>query len=315
MFNLSQGLQQPYMQSGYGAQTVLNQLLGIAPQTAAGNTPTAAKEPDVQIGNATLPAGTTTRLTRSDRSGTYGDVIDASGQVIGTISPGGKAGIFRSNGRTPATQATTPANTAPNGGANVAGGGSTLTSDGVQQGLQTGPSTGTPLSNMNGVSGTGLPAGYLTQQFGRQQFLDNVDPGYGFQLQQGNTALENRLSAGGSTLGGAGLRALAGYNQDYASTGYNNAFNRFETQQGNIFQRLSDVANRGQNAAAGVGQNAITTGSNIGANTVGAGNARAAADVATGNAIGNLGSNLATYSYLNQMGKAQTPTVPATGNT
>lgn len=161
----------------------------------------------------------------------------------------------------------------------------------------------TPDGKITGVASpssdsTGLPTGYLSQTFGPAQFKANQDPGYGFQLQSGNNALMNSAAAGSGSLSGSALKSLIGFNQDYANTGYQNAFDRFQTQQGNVFQRLSSLAGQGQAAAANVGAQGTATGGNIGANIVGAGNASAAGTIGAANAASGALSNLGGLGYL-----------------
>jgi len=311
MFNYSAALQRPFVVQGQAASSALSQLLGLGnPQDSAQN----AQVNDLFTGVNGVPTMNPS-LYNSDPAYKYAwdTVLARHQQQFGT------GYTSRSDPSSLATQLEQAMSQYHQQNPTSSGGntnsGWTMSPDGTMHQMLTAGGPSAPSGTPGGVSGTGLPAGYLTQLFGPQQFLQNVDPGYGFRLQQGNTALTNSAAASTGSMSGAAIKSLLGYNQDYASGEYNNAFNRFETQQGNIFQRLSDIANRGQNAAAGVGQQAVNTGANIGANIVGAGNARAGADVATGNAIGQLGSNLATYSYLNQIMKQPTSTVAATGNT
>ncbi len=130
-----------------------------------------------------------------------------------------------------------------------------------------------------------------------------MDPGYQWRLQQGAQGVMNTAAAGSGSLSGPALKALMEYNQGAASQEYSAAFNRFNTQQGNIFQRLTSMAQTGQNAAAGVGTNAIATGGNIGANIVGGANAAAAGQVGAANAWGGALSDLGSYgawAYMNK---------------
>jgi hypothetical protein len=78
-----------------------------------------------------------------------------------------------------------------------------------------------------------------------------------------------------------------GFNQGMAATGYQNAFDRFTTQQNNTFARLSGIAGLGQNAAAGVG----AAGTQLG---TGAAQATAAAGASRGAGISSFGSGLAS---------------------
>jgi hypothetical protein len=97
------------------------------------------------------------------------------------------------------------------------------------------------------------------------------DPGYQFRLQQGQQALERSAAAkGGATSGGA-LKALTQYGQDYGSAEYNNAFQRYNTTQGNLFNRLQSVAQGGLSASqTGVGTGTATGAAKAGNITQGA---------------------------------------------
>jgi len=133
--------------------------------------------------------------------------------------------------------------------------------------------------------------GSFTQPFDVEQFYDYADPGYAFELQQGTQALQNSAAAGSGALSGAALKDLLGYSQNFARTGYNDAFNRYQTQQGNIFSRLSSIAQLGQNAAAGVGSQGTQLAGNAGQALTNAGGAAGAGIVGAGNAIGQGASD------------------------
>lgn len=66
------------------------------------------------------------------------------------------------------------------------------------------------------------------------------DPGYQFRLDEGMKAINAAAAARGRSAGGATLKQLARYGQDYASQEYGNAWNR-----------QMQLANMGQSAAAG----------------------------------------------------------------
>jgi hypothetical protein len=163
--------------------------------------------------------------------------------------------------------------------------------------LQTGPGSQAAANGEAGAAGqptppiSGLDSGYLTHQFNAEDFGNNIDPGYGWRLQQGNQALQNSAAAGSGVLSGAALKDLIGYNQGAASQEYGNAFNRYTTQQNNIFSRLSSLANLGQNAAAGVGQQGTALAGNAGQFLSNAGTAEGAGIVGAGNALSNGASN------------------------
>lgn len=144
--------------------------------------------------------------------------------------------------------------------------------------------------------------GSFTTPFNVEQFYNYADPGYAFQLQQGTQALQNSAAAGSGALSGAALKDLLKYNQDYAGTAYDAAFNRYQTQQGNIFSRLFDISQLGQNAAAGVGAQGTTLAGNAGQNTANAGAATGAGYVGAGNALGSGATNYWLSQYLKQPG-------------
>ena len=54
------------------------------------------------------------------------------------------------------------------------------------------------------------------------------DPGYEFARSQGQTGVENSAAAKGGLLSGNALRAISGYNQDYASNQYDKALGRYQ---------------------------------------------------------------------------------------
>lgn len=127
--------------------------------------------------------------------------------------------------------------------------------------------------------------GSLLQPFDVEQFYQYEDPGYAFRLQQGNQAVRNAAAAGSGALSGSALKDLLAYGQNMASEEYNNAFNRYQTQQGNIFSRLSSIAQLGQNAAAGVGAQGTQLAGNAGQAYSNAGSAAGAGIVGAGNSI------------------------------
>lgn len=127
--------------------------------------------------------------------------------------------------------------------------------------------------------------GSLMQPFGAAEFNQYKDPGYNFRLQQGTQGLQNSAAAGSGALSGAALKDLIGYNQDMASTEYGNSFNRYQTQQGNIFSRLSSLANLGENAAANQGAQGTALVGQAGQAVQNAGTATGAGYVGAANAL------------------------------
>jgi hypothetical protein len=155
-------------------------------------------------------------------------------------------------------------------------------------------SGGDPMSGYYGDPGA-ADYGSMTKPFDVEEFYKYQDPGYWFRLQQGTQGLQNSAAAGSGALSGAALKDLMMFNQDAASQEYTNSFNRYQTQQGNIFSRLSDIARLGQSAAAGVGSAGTQLAGNAGQAISNAGSAAGAGIVGAGNALGQGATNYWLY--------------------
>lgn len=222
-FDTTNAQQQPFIQSGYGALNKLNYLLGTSPQTATGQPVQQGIDPSsgYRVGagggiSQGIPGGSGLSTLYS---GNHAPGMNPGGGIPAGSTFGGSSGIPYGPGSMTATQGM--------------------------------PATGAPTAPSSGTSG-GPGYGSLTAAFTPQDYLNNQDPGYQFQLQQGNQALRNAAGAGSGALSGAALKDLVGYNQNYASTGYQSAFDRFNTQNNNIYSRLSGLATLGQASAGNV---------------------------------------------------------------
>jgi len=123
----------------------------------------------------------------------------------------------------------------------------------------------------------------LTQGFGPQQLQSNLAPNYQFMLNQGLGAQSQAMNVGG---GGSNINtANTKFAEDYASNAYQQAFNNYQTQQSNIFNRLASVAGIGSNAVSGLSNLATGTASNITQLGVGGAQATAAGITGSANAI------------------------------
>lgn len=125
------------------------------------------------------------------------------------------------------------------------------------------PSGGTDLSTLVNPELGGF--GSLMQPFGRDfeaptDVTMQNDPGFKFRLQEGLDALEHSAAARGGLLTGATAEAMTRYGQDYASGEYQNVYNRalteyetaynaFQQNQANQFNRLASMSGMGQTAA------------------------------------------------------------------
>lgn len=126
------------------------------------------------------------------------------------------------------------------------------------------------------------PDGYFNQTYTGQDIYN--DPSYQFRLQQGQDAIQSSAAARGGLLSGATLKALQGYGQDMASQEYQNAYNRFNADQTNRYNRLSNLVGLGQNAAAKQGNAGMQTAQAVANNTMSGANSQAAGMVESANA-------------------------------
>jgi hypothetical protein len=126
---------------------------------------------------------------------------------------------------------------------------------------------------------------YLTKQFGQEDFQAGIDPSYNFRLQQGNLATTNLANQAGGLVSGNTLQGLTNYGQGAASTEFQNAFNRFQTQRGNIYNTLAGIAGIGQTAQKQTSDLAQNVSGNIGQATIGIGNAMAGGQIGAANAL------------------------------
>lgn len=157
---------------------------------------------------------------------------------------------------------------------------------------------------------------FFTSQFGDEQLAQYLDPSMAFRQRLGTQATERMANVGGGALSGNTLRALNEFGQNLASTEYANAFNRFQTERGNIYNTLANIA--------GMGQQSVNTGVEAGQNLAaqqtglltGQAAAQAAGQVGAANAyagaLGNIGSSLFLPSLLGPgRGAVTTPSMGA----
>jgi hypothetical protein len=165
-----------------------------------------------------------------------------------------------------------------------------------------------------------LPGGQLNTPF-TAATMATMSPGYQFQLQQGTSAMNRQAAAAGLSGSGGTMKALDQYNQNFAGTAYNNAFNQYTAQNQNLFANLNSQAQQGQAASTtaanlGVGtaeygagmnyaaanttaQNTLSAANYLANTQIGAGNAQAQGDTGAANqwngmlgGIGTAGNNM-----------------------
>ena len=90
--------------------------------------------------------------------------------------------------------------------------------------------------------------GSLLKNFGMSDY--QADPGYQFRLDEGNKALDRSMAASGRYLTPERQKALIEYNQNMGSQEYGAAYDRYNQNQGNIYNRLAGIAGVGQTAVA-----------------------------------------------------------------
>ena len=140
-------------------------------------------------------------------------------------------------------------------------------------------------SSLSQLMGQMGPNGYFNQTYDGQDIYS--DPSYQFRLNEGLDAVQSGAAAQGGLLSGATLKALQGYGQDMASQEYQNAYNRFNADQTNRYNRLSNIVGLGQNAAAQQGNAGMQTAQAVANNTMSGANAQAAGQIAAGNRTAN----------------------------
>lgn len=179
------------------------------------------------------------------------------------------------------------------------------TRDSLQPFINTGYDTQNSLRSLLGVGTNDGSStfGSLMKPFDAQAFQQYKDPGYEFQLQQGQQALQNSQAAQNGVLSGAALKDMIGFNQGMASNAYQNAFSRYMTQNDATYNRLADLLKVGQNAAAGVGNTGAQVMSNVGNTLTSGANALAAGQVGSANAWSGGLNNAGSMYMLNTMMK------------
>lgn len=140
------------------------------------------------------------------------------------------------------------------------------------------------------------------------------DPGYAFRMAEGQKAIERSAAArGGSS--GATMKSLVRFGQGTASDEYNNAYNRFNNDRTNRFNKLSSMAGLGQTANNVNAQAGMNNANNVSANQMAVGNANAANSIAQGNAINQtIGNGMNTWMNYQYMNKGPGTGIPSYQN-
>lgn len=146
-------------------------------------------------------------------------------------------------------------------------------------------------------SGSGSGFGSLVAPFTAQTF-QQYSPAYQFQLEQGIQGALNGDAASSGALSGSAQKDLMSFNQNVANTSFNNAFNQYQTQQGNIYSRLAGIAQLGQAAATNTGQQGTALAGQAAQSATNIGTAQAAGQIGSANAITGGINNLSALPWL-----------------
>lgn len=181
-----------------------------------------------------------------------------------------------------------------------------------QIGNELSPYTGLGAQSAGTLSSLLAPGGALTQGWNQTFQAPTAEqaaqtPGYQFQLQQGQNALQNSAAARGGLLSSGTAKALDQYSQGLASSNYQNTYNNalqtygtnyntFQNNQNNLYNRLAGTTQLGLGATSNLaslqqqGANSLSniyqnSGQQIGNDLTQAGQAQAAGIVGGSNAL------------------------------
>jgi hypothetical protein len=109
-----------------------------------------------------------------------------------------------------------------------------------------------------------------------------ADPGYQFGLQQGQLALDRKTAAMGGRVSGAALKAASRYGTDYATSGYNAAYQRRQDS----LNRLAQLAGMGQQAAGQAASARLGTAGSLSSGALGTAGAMSSGSLGTAGQLG-----------------------------
>jgi len=148
---------------------------------------------------------------------------------------------------------------------------------------------------------------YFNNQFSNADLNAQLAPNYAFQLGQGQQANMMASNATGGAVSGNTLKSLQDYTQGYAGTAYQNAFNNYQVQRGNIYATNMGQANLGLAGATGSANAQLGTATNVANLGIGAANAQAASQIAQGNIYGGAVNTLGNLGYISAQNQMNQP--------
>lgn len=148
--------------------------------------------------------------------------------------------------------------------------------------------------------------GSLTRPFSLADFQES--PAYQFNLEQGEAAINKGASARGNYYAPQTLQDLGKFTQGTASNEFQNAFNNYNTNMNNIWNRLYGLSSSGQAAANQTGTFGGQAAEQIGGDIRAGGDARASGIVGAANNILGAGGDAYNAYLQNQvLGQNQRP--------
>ena len=174
---------------------------------------------------------------------------------------------------------------------------------------QTSPYSAQGTTAINQLGAMTAPGGSMVTPFTNTDLNANLAPNYQFQLNQGLGQTNNAANLQTGLVSGNAMMAGNKFAQDYAGGAYQNAFNNFNTSQGNIYNRLSGIANQGIQANQTLAGSATGAANGISSAATNAGNAAAAGTMGSANSISNGLMGLGGLAYMSSVANAGQPVV------
>jgi len=138
-------------------------------------------------------------------------------------------------------------------------------------------------TDLNAIQ-TGLaPGGEFNTPFTGKDLAD--EPGYQFGLDEGNKAIEAARRSMGTRFSGGAVKEGIKYNEDYAGTKFDQAFQRNRQTQDDRFNRLQSIVNTGANETNQAGNSMELTSQQLQQLEIEKGDAQAAGDLGKANSI------------------------------
>jgi hypothetical protein len=153
---------------------------------------------------------------------------------------------------------------------------------------------------------------YFNTPFSFGQYQQS--PGYAFQMQQGENAIQQSAAAKGTLLSTGTMQNLNAFGQGLANSDYQNAYNNYTNNQQQIFNRLATVAGLGQQGNQTVANTGASTTQSASNAITGSANAESAATVGGANAITSTIGNGMNSWLLSQAIAAKNGTLSTSGN-